>query len=142
MYEVNPMSILEGRKVTGLRVSPGEELLVVSTDGGEFMFETEGDCCSETWFADILGVDVLIGQTVTKVEEIDLPEPKDDRTRQDFDTAYGVRITTKRGVATIIYRNSSNGGYGGGICRVTLPDRRAKKATVEINADWMAGKPQ
>jgi hypothetical protein len=77
---------------------------------------TEGDYCSESWFADLVGVHNVIGREVISVETIPLPEwvnVEDGRTRQEYDEAYGLRISTDGGTCDVIYRNSSNGYYGG-----------------------------
>ncbi len=95
-------------------VGPEErELRLKCSDGRVFVLDTYGDCCSETWWADAVGVKQLLGHVVTAVEEIDMPTPEDDRTRQEYDEAYGIKITTTRGVCDLVYRNSSNGYYGG-----------------------------
>lgn len=45
-----------------------------------------GDCCSETWFADITGLDNLRGQVVIGVRVLDVTLPEGDlRTRQEED---------------------------------------------------------
>ena len=133
---------LLGRTVTGLYVSDDQGLLVVTTDTGTLAFEAEGDCCSESWFADILGVDALLMHTVSAVEDVALGDynVEDGRGRQDEDDVYGHRLTTERGYADIIYRNSSNGYYGGWLNLVTYEqddpsqDSRLKRILV----DWRA----
>ena len=99
-------------------------------------YETDADCCSETWFADIIGVDSLLGQEVIGIEKIPYWEPKDDRTRQDLDTAYGYKLKTEKGITDIIFRNSSNGYYGGSIDRYTGVEPEVD--WVEITKDWSA----
>jgi hypothetical protein len=42
--------------------------------------------------------------------------PEDGRTRQEFDAIYGVKLTTSQGAPTFVFRNSSNGYYGGWAC--------------------------
>lgn len=112
--DVSLSSALVGQTVRAIDLDADEQhWLVFVTDAGEVALEAEGDCCSETWFADLTGVEALIGQTVLGVEEVPMPDPDDDRGRQEHDIAYGLRITTPRGRADIVYRNSSNGYYGG-----------------------------
>ena len=133
---------LLGRTVTGLYVSDDQSLLVVTTDTGTLTFEAEGDCCSESWFADILGVEALLMHTVAAVEDVPLDDynVKDGRGRQEEDAVYGHRLTTERGYADIIYRNSSNGYYGGWLNLVSYErddpqnDARLKRILV----DWRA----
>jgi hypothetical protein len=126
--------VLIGKTVNHLLVSADESQLVFETDGGDVILDTEGDCCSETWFADVLGFDALIGSPVESVYEPELSDTDDGRTRQESDRFYGYKITTAKGVCDIIYRNSSNGYYGGEsyVGSTRLPDLR------EITADWRA----
>lgn len=131
-----PMKTLVGHTIRAIHMQKGESRIIFETNGGRLAFETDGDCCSETWFADIVGVGALIGGEVRTVDSIGLPTPEDERTRQEIDEAYGIKITTDQGVADIIYRNSSNGYYGGSCgptTDISIDD------TVEITEDWQAG---
>lgn len=114
------MKELIGKKITGIRINEDQSVLVFDTDRGAVGYETYGDCCSETWFADITGVIALIGATVRYVEivSMDSYNVDDGRARQDCDEAYGYRLTTDKGNADIVFRNSSNGYYGGSIDRL------------------------
>ena len=110
------MKELIGKTVSGLRVNDDQSILVFDhPNGGHTAYKTYGDCCSETWFADITGVNVLIGQVVVAVENVSMDAVDDGRTRQEYDVFYGMKLTTSKGVADIVYRNSSNGYYGGDI---------------------------
>lgn len=136
------MQELKGRVVKRVLVGPAEHVLVFETDQGPISYETYGDCCSETWFADIVGVKELIGATVKDVEDIPLHEnclfeeySQDGRSRQESDAFYGVRLITTRGDTNIIYRNSSNGYYGGSISAST---QRAGDDFKVIEDDWQA----
>lgn len=107
---------LEGKTVVGVDVSQEERALRFRcADGSVVVWDTEGDCCSESWWADGFQLAALRGATVRAVEEIDMPEynVEDGRTRQEEDSVYGVRIDTDKGTATFAFRNSSNGYYGG-----------------------------
>ena len=102
---------------------------------------TEADCCSETWFADIIGFKALIGEKINGIRILDLPTPMDDdRGRQEVDQAYGFELTTNKGACTIVYRNSSNGYYGGHIYDVTLDlgEDDLPSTVTEITDDWSA----
>lgn len=107
------MKKLIGRTIVALRVTQDQSVLAIDTDAGPLYYGVEGDCCSESWWADAVGLRVLIDSPVTQVAEIPLPNPSDARGRQEVDAAYGYALTTKRGVATLVFRNSSNGYYGG-----------------------------
>lgn len=106
---------LIGARVAAFTVQDGEECAWLTTDRGVYELATFADCCSETWWADAVGVKQMIGAVVTAIEDIEMPDedPRDGRSRQEFDELYGIRITTDRGACDLIYRNSSNGYYGG-----------------------------
>jgi hypothetical protein len=139
------MKELIGKTVTGLRINDDQSILtfdtVFETTGAMIAYMAEGDCCSETWFADITGVDALIGGTVTDVSEISMTgyNVDDGRCRQEFDQAYGYKIVTNRGYCDIVFRNSSNGYYGGGVAVCDLNHYGAwNKNVVSITDDWSA----
>ena len=106
---------LVGKVVHGLSVSDGQHYLVIHTNGGFVVYETEADCCSETWFADITGIQCLVGREVREAKFVELPyyNTDDGRGRQESDQAYGFEIGTDRGKCVVVFRNSSNGYYGG-----------------------------
>lgn len=127
---------LVGKTIKEIFINEDQSVLVFVTDGGDVILQAEGDCCSESWFADLLGVDCLLGQIVTAVEEVEMPDynVEDGRGRQEEDQAYGYRFTTARGYADLIFRNSSNGYYGGWL---ELASSRPQILTA-ITADWKA----
>lgn len=140
---------LVGRRIDRISLSDAEQrssvgtsvvsysILNFDTDRGRVSYQTESDCCSETWFADICGVAALLGATVRKVEAIeahDAPEG-DKRSRQESDIIYGVKITTDRGQCDVIYRNSSNGYYGGSCSRMRVP---YAGDALPVSVDWSA----
>ena len=111
------MKELIGKKITGLRINEDQSVLVFDTDQGAVGYEVDGDCCSESWFADITGVSAMLGGTVQTVDEVSMEgyNVEDGRCRQECDDAYGYKLTTEKGYADIVFRNSSNGYYGGSI---------------------------
>jgi len=115
---------LLGVTVYNMYVSEGEGVIAFCTqkaysgrgyshEAKHLIIETNGDCCSETWFADIVGRDNLIPNEIIGVRFLSVPSVEDNRSRQDVDDFYGVRLSTSKGDCDIIYRNSSNGYYGG-----------------------------
>lgn len=139
MSEDSMFADLFGCKVVRLSVSVGEQDLVFWTENkGPIVYSTEADCCSETWFADITGVKALLGEVITTAQHVHMPDAsQDDRSRQDFDSFYGIRLTTPKGDVDIVYRNSSNGYYGGSL---TGPSDRPPEQGVlhDITDDWRA----
>lgn len=117
------VNAMVGMLVARVMVSPGEhDLAFITDEGSAFLWRADGDCCSESWFADIVGVEALLGARITSVQAIDLASlgyiTQDGRTRQEEDRAYGHKITTTKGWVDIVMRNSSNGYYGGDLhCR-------------------------
>lgn len=111
------MKELIGKKITGLRINEDQSVLAFDTDQGVIAYDAWGECCSETWFADITGVSALIGGTVRTADEVNMEgyNVEDGRTRQEYDEAYGYKLTTDKGYTDIVFRNSSNGYYGGSI---------------------------
>ena len=151
------MKELIGRRVDAIDVEKAkQEWIVFHTDAGPLCYHAEADCCSETWFSDIIGLEQLIGQKVSSVEEITIPDSvsglidRDGRGRQESDTLYGYLIENGswRNGCKIFFRNSSNGYYGGSLSDpIEIPKTRreyydAKDEPLEwerIEKDWSAG---
>jgi hypothetical protein len=131
------MKELIGKKILGLRINENQDVLVFDTDQGVVGYEAYGDCCSESWFADITGVSAMFGGTVQTVEEVSMEgyNVEDGRTRQEYDLAYGYKLTTEKGYADIVFRNSSNGYYGGSIDPLRREPPESMTAIVD---DWHA----
>jgi len=114
---------LVGKSIQAVSVAAQESVLRLTyLDGkrrpGEIYLVCDGDCCSETWFSDVIDVRTVAYEgnddPIVAVETIPLPEPHDKRTRQDCDKAYGLLFKTRGGGrCTVVFRNSSNGYYGG-----------------------------
>ena len=125
-------------------VSAGEHYLMFHGIKEAITYEAYGDCCSETWFADITGLDNLRGQVVIGVRVLDVTLPEGDlRTRQEHDQVYGYRLSTQKGDCDIIFRNSSNGYYGGKLVLVRSADSLSRgpfpETFTEITTDeWSA----
>lgn len=130
------MKHLINEYVTGLRISDDQEYLAIDTPDAMIVYQAVGDCCSETWFAYIINVKALINATVKRVENLELPNYNldDGRCRQNEDVAYGIRLTTNKGETDIIYRNSSNGYYGGSVEFIG----RIPTSLTPITDDWSA----
>ena len=106
--------VLVGRTIRSVEIDKEEQgYLRLATDSGPVVLIAEGDCCSESWFYQIAGFDALLGHVVRQVEQVDMGDIDDGKTRQEFDQLYSVKIVTDGGHAEIEFRNSSNGYYGG-----------------------------
>lgn len=123
------------------------------TDGADtayLSYDAEGDCCSHSWFNEINGFDALKNGLVREVEMIDMPEGLSDKEtlkrrllgeelpdENDRLQNYGIKITTDKGYASIVFRNESNGYYGGYLRDVEFLDKLAPNFR-EITDDWSA----
>lgn len=131
------MKQLIGKKIKALAVNKDKSLLSFETENEQVNFSVKGDCCSQSWFADINGVYALLGGTVVNVEEVSMEgyNVEDGRTRQDSDCAYGYKIRTDKGDADVVFRNSSNGYYGGWLYE---GPKEAPTGMTSIKDDWRA----
>lgn len=125
------MKELLGRTIVKIELNDDDTAMIFTDSSGiTIAYGTEGDCCSESWFSGINGIQHLIGNPVVSVEE--KPEQTVDGTRQDVDVIYGVTIATLAGRCDVAFCNSSNGYYGGW-CDVT---NYAARDLREISADF------
>ena len=112
-------AMVGGKVVAVLAAQDQSSLWFARYDGRVFEWAASGDCCSESWFADVDGLDDLIGKEILAVEVVDMPSympdynVNDGRCRQDADAVYGYKITTDGGYCDVVFRCSSNGYYGG-----------------------------
>lgn len=153
------MKELVGKVINGLYVNEDQSLLKFDTDQGDVIYLAEGDCCSESWFADILFGWKFFHNVAVSVTEIDVPEwvhklaSNDKRTRQEYDQVYGFQIVTgseshspyesSNATCDVIFRNSSNGYYGGWCELLDQSSIWAEKKLPEvvweqITEDWQA----
>jgi len=131
------MKELIGKTIKSLSVNADQSILSFETDHGQVNFEVWGDCCSTSWFADITGVHSLLDGKVANVEEVSMDgyNVNDGRCRQDEDIAYGYKIVTDKGHADVVFRNSSNGYYGG---ELSSGPKTAPEGMTIITDDWRA----
>ena len=116
MNSKNPFKNIEGHLLHGISVEKYTEktLRLELYEGRDYYVTTWGGCCSESWWADITGVLSATPGVVLKTEVLKDWFPDDDgRSRQEEDIAYGYQIKTNKGVIDLVFRNSSNGYYGG-----------------------------
>jgi hypothetical protein len=140
-YKACPLEDLVGRVVHALKLSSDQQFLLVTHDEGQSVYMCTSECCSETWVADIIGVENLLEQLVVAAENIEVVAVDDGRTRQEADAFYGIKLETTRGYVEIIYRNSSNGAYDGDMKRYTgtFPPQWAHfKKMITITEDYSA----
>ncbi len=134
--DVDALNRLVGRVVSAVMVdAETQHYLGFETDKGAVWFEAQGDCCSESWFADIINAKALIGNKVMSVRGLDSIRLGDaPRTRQESDWWYGFEVQARWGSCIIAFRNSSNGYYGGWLQDSEEPGGRM----FSITGDWSA----
>lgn len=109
------MRELLGKNLIGYKVSSdGREIEISTTSSQNLCYRVYGDCCSESWIEEVIGVEPFAGE-VLSLREIPMKELPDypESGRQEYDTTYGYEIITDKGTTKLIFRNSSNGYYGG-----------------------------
>lgn len=92
-------------------LSKDQKDLIMIFEEGQCSLKAFGDCCSDSFWADINCANQIIGNKITKVETLRLPTPEGlNKYQEKF---YGVNIYTNNGICQMVFRNSSNGYYGG-----------------------------
>jgi hypothetical protein len=121
------MRDLVGHQVTEVWWS--DEIITFVTPEGVATFEVEGDCCSHSYFHDLIGLDKLLAGPVVSVNQVDLGDTdatcavcERDGYKGDSVAVYGVQIVTQHPVwgevtTALSFRNDSNGYYGGWLYR-------------------------
>lgn len=161
--DCNELDGLIGKTIKEIRVSPYATFMAFRTlDDERLFYYADQDCCSVSWFHEILQPENLLGQTITGVRVIFLahsaqedcpdypPEAACDE-ENGFVQFYKVTLESTRGYTDIIFRNHSNGYYGGWMEAVgegyaqehwgngpELPD---EWTIVETDWDWHMARP-
>lgn len=128
------MQELLGRRIEAIKLSPCDSYLSFETDTGPVQYVVEGDCCSSSYFNDLVGVQAVLGSTVTRVEDIPMPDVGDGAGNFDEKVQlYGIKVTTTSGVLDVVFRNESNGYYGGWCQAAALRDTTNWQ---QLTQDW------
>lgn len=134
------MKELLGHKITKVEVEEAGAYLRISTDRGGLIWYSDGDCCSTTWINDIIGVNLVLNHQVLEVDEKEVICENDPE--HDCLQTYGFTIKTVNGFMDVIFRNASNGYYGGSL---ELVDRHRNPIVIEyvekakfkeVKSDW------
>lgn len=116
------LNTLVGKKVTA--VWWGDVDLTFDTDQGLVGFALDADCCSYSYFSDIIGVDKLLENG--PVIDVNAIQDRDPEYFGEYDRGtlqhYGFEIVTEHpkwgDMTTVVsFRNESNGYYGGRLVR-------------------------
>lgn len=132
LYEYDLKKNLLGKRILALKTDVEKQNILFETSEGIFCYSTAGECCSSSWIEHFEGIQSLMGEIISAIEEIDLSE-RPDPTPENHDCLriYGYKFTTDKGHAVLDFRNDSNGYYGGYI--VTGDD---SNATIPLVADF------
>lgn len=133
--------ILLGKTLERIEITEDRKAIRFISEGQALVARCDADCCSYTWVEDFLNPNALIGSPITEVNNLDLPEnlqgPTKTENYEEKMHYYGIQIKTAKGTATIAYRNSSNGYYGGSLI---FPDEHFWGGVYEQNiadeTDW------
>ena len=96
--------------------------------GTALAYETEGDCCSQSWIEHFSAPDDIQGAEVTAIDDVKIKEQWDKGENELFQF-YETRFKTTRGEIVLEYRNSSNGYYGGCLRAVDPEPEKPRKLT-------------
>lgn len=111
---------LIGKKVKKLFLN--KRYLKFETDGGNFVYEAVGDCCSYSYFYDFYGVkNLLENGAIKEIKWVKLHPTELFSTERDCDSllqVYGFQIIAESDrygdiTSAFSFRNESNGYYGG-----------------------------
>lgn len=135
-WEQSPFTPLVGEIVRELFVSTNYKELVFYTFTGLFKFEAQGDCCSKSWFSDIYG---FVPQSkIISIKDCHHPRTDvyDGRQLGEVDKAYGIIAETNNGDIEFVFRNSSNGYYGGWLEYISGDYDFNPFNYINITSDW------
>lgn len=103
-------------------VDDGDEIRFEFRDGSVVAFGVDGDCCSKSWIEHLEMPNDIVGAIILSAEESDTitsdHDEHDDENGGESIQVYNTRFVTDRGEIVLEYRNSSNGYYGGNLCRI------------------------
>lgn len=106
------MKELIGKTIKDIKFIDEGSFCLFETETGQIKYQAEGDCCSHSYFSDIINKDAMVGSAVLEVVEKERREAE-SRTGEDYVRLYSYTIKTAKGHGDIEFRNDSNGYYGG-----------------------------
>jgi hypothetical protein len=125
---------LKGQIIKELNVS--ETYLYITTKENTYRFTVEGDCCSYSYFYEISNVFQMLDKKILDIEKIEMPDPESPDEYTSV-AAYGYKIITDGGYGLVVFRNDSNGYYGGYISDCT-ETRQEIENTTSVKDEWNA----
>lgn len=122
-------AIFIGKKISVIRFHT--QALIFEFDNDTYLpLGVSGDCCSNSYFYDFIGVKKIIGKKIIGFEEIELSDSElDESQKRQYKNGeldlYGYKIICDdnndkfmtSNTAVFSFRNESNGYYGGYLCK-------------------------
>lgn len=144
---MSTFNVLRGERINGMLIGNDGWTLVIRTTGGKyFRFDTENDCCNSVWFNHINGVETVLGEgnsfdlirgaLVLDVEDKGWGENRDDEDGYEVVQDGFWTIRTDRGYIDIEVRNSHNGYYGGSVSFVDDADLSNISDLADVTTDF------
>ena len=112
--------LFEKRYIEEIYVHESGEWISFDLLNEKYLFGAGGDCCSQSYIYEINGWDALKDETIISVEEKELGEVDSEFSLDDCCKAYCITFCTTKGRCDVIFRNESNGFYGGDLWWVDL----------------------
>lgn len=113
-----PFDCLLGQFITCVEIGSHDIFLRITTEGGRYVWEAQGDCCSASYINEITGLGTLTYEVLQDVREVPMPNNADDGP-DVYTQLYGYHFMTRLGTSALVFRNESNGYYGGWLERLT-----------------------
>ena len=106
-----------GRTMQEIKGSVGDDVMLFrASDGSEFRFYHEQDCCESVSIEDIAGdLSDLIGSPILMAESVDSLDPEGFEANGESYTWTFYKFRTQKGDVTVRWFGSSNGYYGEGV---------------------------
>ena len=133
---VTPFDVLKGQIVVAVEIGDRDLYLRITTNDAMYVWEAVGDCCSSSYFNEFIGLGTLTYEPVVSVRAIPMAE-SDEEANGNYTQLYGYQFLTRLGTSLLVFRNESNGYYGGWL---QLIEREPKGVTWRVlyGNEWRA----
>ena len=110
---------LKGKIITGICLTEtalnDDVILFQDSEQNWYVYELDGECCSESWVQHMSGVSNLLYHEILETDLIFMAEVEQKTEafeHNDHLKVYGYKIKTTEGSFDMEFRNASNGYYG------------------------------
>ena len=135
-YDRNTQELV-GQTLTEIRISTDGVYIEFVAPEKVFPYYTEGDCCSRSWIQDIFQPWVLSERPIDSVVETRMA------CGSKYNKFYSLKLKTIKGVCEIVYRNNSNGYYGGDLVPTYEVEDKSQLGRIDLtdDDDWTVYSP-